>query len=64
MGAGTKKAHAAYRVAPARSPQAGPPSPRPSDAIDLRDDRPSGSAPLVLDPDGMDSAVRAAGVRV
>lgn len=64
MGAGTKKAHAVYAVAPAGSLEARRASPRPSDAVDLRDDRPSGSAPLQVDAHGMDAAIRAAGVRV
>jgi hypothetical protein len=64
MGAGTKKAHAAYTVAPAGTLQDHGAFPRLSDAVDLRDDRPSGSAPLVVDPDGMDAAIRAAGVQV
>lgn len=51
------KAHEVLVVAPARTP-------RLSDAIDLRDDRPPGCAPLAVDTDALDAALHAAGVAV
>ncbi|MEX2621926.1 MAG: hypothetical protein WD250_17060 [Egibacteraceae bacterium] len=52
------KTHQAFAVAPARQHR------RPSDAVHLRDDRPSGSPPLTVDADALDAALHAAGATV
>lgn len=55
MGMGSHKTHDAFTVAPALRH-------RPSDAVDVRDDRPPGSAPLTVNADALDAALSAAGV--
>lgn len=57
MGSDAAKPHEAFTIAPA-------PVARASDAVDLRDDRPAGAAPLSADADGLDAALAAAGVTV
>lgn len=57
MGSDCTKAHEVFTVAPA-------PRARGSNAVDLRDDRPPGAAPLEIDADGLDAALEAVGVTV
>lgn len=55
MGSDATEPHEIFTVEPA-------PPIRASGAVDLRDDRPAGSAPLEIDADGLDAALEAAGV--
>lgn len=57
MGSDAAKSHESYTVTPA-------PPRRPSDAVDVRDDRPAGATPLTIDADALDAAITAAGVTV
>ena len=57
MGADAEKSHDSYTVTPA-------PPPRPSDAVDVRDGRPAGATPLMVDADALDATISAAGVTV
>lgn len=62
MGAGSAKAHRPFPVAPAgRSDQGLSGAPR---AIEFRDDRPAGSAPIRVELQAMGAALQAAGVLV
>lgn len=57
MGSDAGKSHDSYTVTPA-------PPLRPSDAVDVRDDRPAGATPLQVDAGALDVAIAAAGVTV
>lgn len=57
MGADAAKTHETFSVSPSMLPRA-------SDAVDLRDDRPAGAAPLKVDAARLDVALEAVGVSV
>ena len=57
MGADAAKTHETFSVSPSMLPRA-------SDAVDLRDDRPAGAAPLTVDATRIEVVLHAAGVTV